>query len=63
MVLEFSGQRRVQSSAYFNRRFKISNGFRSAANIKNSVGPIPEPWTMDLLKEASEDNLNSKRVA
>jgi hypothetical protein len=50
MVLEFSGQRRVQSSAYFNRRFKISNGFRSAANIKNSVGPIPEPWTMDLLK-------------
>ena len=37
----------VASSAYFMRKFKISSGLRSWANIIKRAGPIPEPWMID----------------
>jgi len=40
---------RVASSEYFMRKFKISSGLRSRANIIKSVGPIPEPCMIDRL--------------
>jgi len=43
-VLEFWGDKRVASSAYFMRKFKISSGLGSWAKIIKRVGPIPEPW-------------------
>ena len=54
-VLECWGDKRVASSAYFMRKFKISSGLRSWANIIKSVGPIPEPCMIDQFISSMEE--------
>ena len=64
-VLEFWGDKGVASSAYFMRKFKISSGLRSSANIIKRVGPIPEPCMIDLfiVVLGSVSSVLAKRLA
>jgi len=62
-VLECWGDKRVASSAYFMRKFKISSGLRSWANIIKSVGPIPEPCMIDQFISSMEERWKPRLVA
>ena len=62
-VLEFWWDERVASSAYFMRKFKISSGLRSWANIIKRVGPMPVSCMIDQFIGSVEERWKPSLVA